>query len=147
MPTNIRTKAEELVATATKRDTRNAGNAEGYKGDAFSRTLGDEVIRRVGVRAPINAEVKANLLDPTTLKSVRDLGTFRFVNGIATISLTDDERANIVQTIWPAWFSSPTVSGGERRLWLFPNEWLGKPDGEKWCTKQLNGFFKEENKP
>ena len=39
MPTNIRTKAEELVATATKRDTRNAGNAEASKGDESSRPL------------------------------------------------------------------------------------------------------------
>lgn len=136
-----------MVTLATGRDSKNASDAKAYKPDAFSRTLGDEVINVVRVRAPVGVDIHARLLNPATLEVVEDLGNVPLVDGIAKIYLTDTQRANIVETIWPAWFSSPTVSGGERRLWFFPHEWEKKTESGRFCTKQQNGFYKKANRP
>ncbi len=146
LPSELRKRAEELIAAAAKRDSKNASNAEAYKPDALSRTLGDDLIRVVNVRAPVGADIKAQLLDPKTLEVVEDLGVFRLIDGIVIIPLSKEQRTKIVQTIWPAWFSSPTVSGALRRLWFFPKEWE-KKEGGKWCTMNEHGIYKKENKP
>lgn len=146
MPDDLRKQAEALISAATLRDSQNASNPEAYKPDALSRTMGDELILVVKVRAPVGVSIRAQLLDPVTTQVVEDLGEFRLTDGIAKIYLKPEQRLKIVQTIWPAWFDSPTVSGGERRLWLFPNEWMNKTGG-RYCTKQVNGAYRQMNKP
>ncbi|MBI4088695.1 hypothetical protein HY415_01215 [Candidatus Kaiserbacteria bacterium] len=146
IPDDLQGKVDALVVAAASRDSENASNAVAYQTAALSRTLTDELIRVVGVRAPVKARVSAHLRDPQTLKIVGELGTFEFVDGIARIPLDVEHRLQIVETIWQAWFSSPSVSSAERRLWLFPNEWV-KSSGGRWCTKQESGVFKVANKP
>jgi hypothetical protein len=145
LPDDLRKRAEDFIVAATNRDSENASNATAYKPSDVSRSLGDELISRIKVRAPITADIRVHLLDPQTLNIVEDLGAAQLVDGIAKIPLADEQRANIVETIWPAYFSSPTVSGGERRLWFFPNEWV-KPFGGRWCTMQEHGVYDKRNK-
>ena len=140
-------RAEEQVTAAIGRDSENASNRKAYMTDALSRTLGNELVRVVNVRAPVSADIAVTLLDPVTLAVVEDLGNYRLVDGMVSVPLTDAQKEKIVQTIWPGWFSSPTVSGGARRLWLFPDEWWGKPGGLRWCTKDVHGVYKKDNKP
>ena len=64
-----------------------------------------------------------NLRDPKTFKVVGTLGVMDMVEGIGKISLTNEQRQMIVETIWPNGFMSPSISGGERRVQLFPYEW------------------------
>jgi hypothetical protein len=145
-PADLLERVEKLIAAATHRDSQNASNAAAYKPDDFSRTLGDETIERVKVRSPVQASLRARLLDPQTLRVVEDLGLVSFTDGIAPIYLTSGQRDYILETVWPGYFSSPTVSGGERRLWIFPGEWE-RLLGGRWCTMQEHGIYDKVNKP
>ncbi|MFZ2167880.1 MAG: hypothetical protein WAV50_03360 [Minisyncoccia bacterium] len=133
MPSAIREKAEALIRAAEDRDTQNATNAEAYKPDALSRTLGGQLRREVKVRASVTGDIRVRLLDPTTLRVVEELPPLHLVDGMDSILLSNDQRAKIVETIWPRGFVSPVVSGGERRLWFFPREW-GKE-----CEMNIHG--------
>jgi hypothetical protein len=135
--------ADALITIASKRDSKNASIREAYSVDDVSRTLGDEIIAKVGVRAPVDSSITAQVIDPTSLRVVEDLGSFKFVEGIAAIPLTPDQRKMIIQTIWPAWVVSPTKSGGKARLWLLPEEWMNGRGNGRFCSKQENGIFKE----
>jgi len=150
-------RVDALIAAATKRDSENASNVKAYMandvsggniGDGVSENIGDEIIRVVNVRAPLGIDIQVNLLDPVTTKVVEDLGRVSLVDGIAKIYLTEAQRAYIVETIWPAWFSSPTVSGGERRIWVPPGAWK-KKGGQNWhwCTLQKNAAYWKVNRP
>jgi len=150
-------RVDALIAAATKRDSENASNVKAYAandvsggniGDGVSENIGDEIIRVVNVRAPLGIAIQVNLLDPVTTKVVEDLGQVPLVDGIAKIYLTEAQRSYIVETKWPAWFSSPTVSGGERRIWVLPGAW-DKKGGRNWhwCTLQENAAYWVANKP
>ena len=60
------------------------------------------------------------------MKLVRGAGSFHFAN---------DPRGYIVETLWPMDFLSPALSGGERRLRLFPAEW------GNFCTMNEHGIL------
>ena len=123
MPEDLRKKVVELVGAAEGRDSRNASNAEVYKPDDVSRTVGG-ALRKLGVYALVNADLLIVYRDPKTLRVVRDnVGILRLASGFGSFQFADDPRQYIVETIWPMDFRSPTISGGERRMWLFPNEW------------------------
>ena len=150
-------RVDALIAAATKRDSENASNVKAYAandvsggniGDGVSENIGDEIIRVVNVRAPLGIDIQVNLLDPVTTKVVEDLGKVPLVDGVAKIYLTEAQRAYIVETIWPAWFSSPTVSGGERRIWVLPGAW-NKKGGKNWhwCTLEENAAYWIVNRP
>ncbi len=139
-------KVKAAIAAAAGRDSENASNINAYKADDVSGSLGDEIIRAVGVRAPVGVDITAQLLDPVTLKQVDDLGSFRLIDGIASIHLKEIPRDTIVQTIWPNFFSSPTMSGGARRIWVLPGSWE-KKGGGRWCTLQINAVYEKENRP
>lgn len=150
-------RVDALIAAAAKRDSENASNVKAYAandvsggniGDGVSENIGDEIIRVVNVRAPLGIAIQVNLLDPVTTKVVENLGMVPLVDGIAKIYLTETQRAYIVETIWPAWFSSPTVSGAARRIWVLPGAW-DKKGGKNWhwCTLQENAAYWQANKP
>lgn len=151
-------RVDALIAAATKRDSENASNIKAYMandvsggniGDGVSENIGDEIIRVVNVRAPLGIAIQVNLLDPVTTKVVEDLGKVPLVDGIAKIFPTEGQRdTNIVEMIWPAWFSSPTVSGGERRIRVPPSAW-NKKGGQNWhwCTLQANAAYWIANRP
>src|SRR3989344_4138291 len=134
MPDGLRKKAEELVGSAKGRDTSNATNPEAYKPDAVSRTIGGQLRREVKTRAAVDTHVVIQLRDPKTTAVVKELGTIRLVAGTGTISISDEQRAMIVETIWPTNFMSPIASGAARRLWLFPEEW------RNWCSMNVHGL-------
>ena len=133
LPEGLREQANKLKVVAEKRDTENATNQEAYKPDAVSRTLGGQLRREVQTRASVNTMVKVQIRDPQSLQ-VLDEMSVHLSDGMGNITLSSDQRAKIVETIWPATFVSPSVSGGERRLWLFPNEW------GKWCEMNVHGL-------
>ncbi|MDO8575701.1 MAG: hypothetical protein Q7R90_00095 [bacterium] len=146
-------RVEEQMVAAAATDSEGASNPEAYKGDKFSRTLGDEVIQRVNVRAPLNGiSITAQLLDDK-MNVVEDLGSFEFKDGIARIPLTEAQIGKIIQTIFPAWVSSPVISGEARRLLFFPDEWKrAKKDGTKsrgahWCTMHEHTAYYEADRP
>ena len=127
-------KFTKLVAVANSRDTQQATNATGYKGDGVSRTLGGQLRREVRTRAPVTTDVLVVLRDPQTFVAVQAREVIRLKDGVGTMTLSGDQVRMIVETIWPANFTSPTLSGGERRLWLFPSEW------GNWCTMNVHGL-------
>ena len=90
--------------------------------------------------APVDIKVRVQILDPQTLEVREDLGEIDVVAGVGSVSLTEAQRAQIVQTIWPENFRSPTISGGKRRLWLFDEEWK-RPGGGNWCIKHVSGLI------
>ncbi|MGD0328246.1 MAG: hypothetical protein ABSB00_00855 [Minisyncoccia bacterium] len=139
-------RVETLIVRAAARDSKNASDPSAYKADDVSGSLGDEIIRVVNVRAPLNADIGVQLLDPTTLAVIEDLGNFRLVDGIATIPLSEIQLTRVEQIIWPSWFSSPTMSGGSRRILVFPEAWE-KENGGRWCTRQVNAAYWERNRP
>lgn len=149
LPPDLLEKAQTFIKKANGRDSDNASRAAAYQGqEDFSGALSDELINRVNVRAPLNIDIAVQLLDPKTLLEVEDLGKVPLVDGTAKIYLTEAQRVYVVQTIWPAWFSSPTVSGGERRILVFPEVWVkDQAKGWKYCSKQENAAYWKANKP
>ncbi|MFH0987992.1 MAG: hypothetical protein V1763_01320 [Parcubacteria group bacterium] len=135
LPPDLRRNAEEHIANAKERDSRQATNRVVYETDDVSRTIGGQLRREVKVRASVGADLKVFYRDPVTLKVVQDLGVLRVVSGTGSIRFSDDPRKWIVEAIWPAGdFLSPTVSGDHRRLWVFPNEW------GTWCAVNAHGI-------
>lgn len=137
LPSELCKKVEKLIARAEARDTKNATDANAYKPPSVSRSLYDELIREPV--AKIDLRVKVQTLNPQTLKVEEDLGELDIVQGIGRIELAETQRAKIVETIWPDYFRSPTMSGGKRRIWLFDEEWR-KPGGGNWCIKHVSGL-------
>ncbi|MFZ3043867.1 MAG: hypothetical protein WA058_02030 [Minisyncoccia bacterium] len=135
LPDDIRKNAEGLIAAAESRDSQNATNAEAYKPDAVSRTLGGQLRREVKIRAPLTADIRVQLRDPQTLKVVEELGLLHLVDGIGSIQLTYGQHLKIVETLWPGKFISPVVSGAARRIWLFRYEW------GNWCEMNVHGIL------
>lgn len=133
MPQGLRDTAMKLVNEAEERDSENASKMDAYKPSAFSRTLGGQLRREVKTRADVNTRIMVNLRDPVTFKVVQILDAMEMVSGIGKMSLTKNQVAMIVETIWPNGFLSPAMSGGERRVELFPNEW------GKWCEMNVHG--------
>ena len=56
------------------------------------------------------------------------------VGGVGSIQFPEDPRHYIVEADWPSRFVSPTLSGGKRRLRIFPGEW-------KWCMPHMHGVL------
>lgn len=133
-PDTLRKETERLIATAKARNTQNATDPIGYKGDAISRTLGARLRKEIQVRAPTLFNLKVFYRDLSTARMVEDLGLLRIVGGTGNKALPDDPRRWILETIWPGYLISPTISGNERRLWLFPEEW------GVWCTMNVHGL-------
>lgn len=133
LPDALRTQAEGLIGAATRRESSNAKNFEAYKPDDFSRTLGGKLRREVKVHALENVHITVRLLDPTTLAVVEQVGPLNLVDGVGSVTLTEAQHRMIIETIWPASFKSPTVSGGARRNRLFPEEW------GTWCSMNVHG--------
>lgn len=136
MPQRLRDTAMKLVNEAEDRDSENASKMDAYKPSAFSRELGGQLRREVKIRADVNTRILVNLRDPVSFRVVKTLGAMEMVNGIGKMSLTADQVAMVVETIWPNGFVSPAVSGGERRVELFPYEW------GKWCEMNVHGAKK-----
>lgn len=133
-------RANALVTVATKRDSKVASDRSAYVGDAFSRTLGDEIIGTVGVREQLKATADVNLLSTDSMKVVRQLGTFSFVDGIAMIPLNPDERKMPIESVWhEPRLKSPVMSGGKRRIVMEQDEWMNGRGG-RYCVKHHVGF-------
>lgn len=155
MPDYLRQKVQEAIERAAARDSKGASDINAYRANDVSggnpvassaENIGDELIRVVNVRAPLNVDITAQILNPTDLSVTANLGTFRLTDGIARIPLAADQRLMVVQIIWPQWFVSPTVSGGLRRDLILPIAWV-KANGGRWCTLQANAAFWERNRP
>lgn len=125
-PDELRQKTEGLIAAA--------GSRASYRGDDVSRTIGGALRKYVEARATVNADIRVLYRNPKTLAVVRDLGILRIVSGTGSFQFTDDPRQWIVEMIWPASFVSPTVSMGEHRLWIFPDEWA------RFCSPNVHGI-------
>lgn len=125
LPDDLRKQAEALIAAAERRNSKSATAREEYEPvrDDLSRTLGGKLRREVKTRAPWTLDVQVQLRDPQTIAVLQSLGTLRLENGLGSIALTEKQHGMIVETIWPADFKSPAMSGSARRLWLFPSEW------------------------
>lgn len=131
----LRPEAEKLIQAANERDSQEATLLVAYQPPDVSRTLGKRLREVVKVRAPITADLPIRYLDPQTGKLVRDLGVMHMVRGVGSFRFSDDPRAYVVETIWPPDFVSPAMSGGERRVRMFPNEW------EKFCAMNEHGIM------
>lgn len=132
LPSAMNTQVTSLASAATSRDSRNATDAAAYRADDVSRTLGGRLRREVVVRAPLTLDIPVFYRDPQT-KGQRKLGVLRVVGGTGSMKLPDDPRKMIVETIWPKDSISPAESAGDRRLWLFPEEW------GSWCAMNVHG--------
>ncbi|HQT82620.1 MAG TPA: hypothetical protein PLW99_00530 [Candidatus Paceibacterota bacterium] len=150
-------RVDALITAANDRNSENASDVKAYAandvsggnvGNGGPENIGDEIIHTVNTRAPLGIAIQVNLLDPVTLEVVEDLGMVPLVDGIAKIYLTEAQLVYIVETIWPAWFSSPTVSGGERRILVLPGAWKKKGGRNwHWCSLQENAAFWIKNRP
>lgn len=138
LPGELCKKAEEFIKAAEDRDTKNATDASAYKPHDVSRSMYADLV--LEPTAPVDIKVRVQILDPQTLEVREDLGEIDVVAGVGSVSLTEAQRAQIVQTIWPENFRSPTISGGKRRLWLFDEEWK-RPGGGNWCIKHVSGLI------
>lgn len=123
------------MAGAEVRDSRNATNRKAYEPDDVSRTIGGQLRREVKIRAAETFDVRVQLRHPVSLAVEEDLGVIHLTAGMGNIQLSDAQHQKIVETIWPAKFVSPAMSGGARRLWLFPEEW------GNWCTMNVHGIL------
>ncbi len=127
--------AEELVAAANARESDEGRSLTVYQPPSVSRTLGARLRADVKVRAQVSGNVlQVRYLDPKTAKVVRELGTMTLIQGVGTLRFPDDPREYVVETVWPREFVSPTMSGGERRLRIFPSEW------GKFCSMNAHGI-------
>ncbi|MEX2013650.1 MAG: hypothetical protein WD897_01925 [Parcubacteria group bacterium] len=135
LPAAMQKEATKLTAVAKDRDTRNATDPAAYQGDAVSRVLGGRLRREVQTRAPVDVDLQVFYRDPQTAVVVEVIGLLRVDAGTGSLLLPGDPRQWIVETVWPRHFISPTESGGERRLWLFPKEW------GKWCSMNVHGIL------
>lgn len=135
LPNDLRREVEKLIVVAEGRNTHNATNPAGYWGDSVSR-IGWLLRETVGVvRASISAGIEVFYRDPQTARVVEGLGVIFVEAGTGKMRLPDDPRNWVIETIWPTnEFVSPTISGGERRLWLFGEEW------KHWCTMNIHGL-------
>lgn len=122
LPEAQRDRARELMRVASRRNSRGATNVGGYRGEAVSRTMGDDIIAS-SPRANVNGEIAVALRHPITGAVVKKLDPILLVNGIGSKTFTDDEHLMIIETIWPTGFVSPTESGFAPRLWYLPEEW------------------------
>lgn len=139
IPTGVLTpglheEAKELIQLAESRDSQEATLLSAYRGDAVSRTLGARLRSEVKIRALIADEIQVRYLDARSGKLLYDIGVISLKHGVGSFKFPDDPRAFVVETVWPPDFISPTMSGGERRLRLFPAEW------KEWCTMNLHGI-------
>ncbi len=131
----LRKEAEELVAAANARESDEGRSLTVYQPPSVSRTLGARLRADVKVRAQVSGNVlQVRYLDPKTAKVVRELGTMTLIQGVGTFRFSDDPREYVVETVWPREFVSPTVSGNERRLRVFPSEW------GKFCSMNTHGI-------
>ncbi len=135
LPEPLRTRAVNYIADAESRDSDNARRLDAYTPSAISRTMGGQLRSQVKTRAPIIVDVQVRYLDPQTAMPVRELGSAKLVNGVGSFRFPNDPRAFVVETIWPPHFLSPTLSGGQRRLRVFPNEW------GTWCSLNIHGIL------
>jgi len=134
LPADLRKKAEELISAAESRDSQDATISSVYSADDVSRTLGKSLRDVVKTRAAINEDLKVRLLDPKTLAVIQEDLVLQTTAGVGSIKLPGDPHQWIIETIWPADFISPTTSGGERRLRLFPEEW------GRYCSMNEHGI-------
>ncbi len=131
----LRKEAEELVAAANARESDEGRSLAAYQPSSVSRTLGARLRTDVKVRAQVSGDaLQVRYLDPQTANVVRELGTMTLTQGVGTFRFSDDPREYVVETVWPREFVSPTMSGGERRLRIFPNEW------RKFCSMNAHGI-------
>jgi hypothetical protein len=125
---------KELIRVAESRDSREATLLSAYRGDAVSRTLGARLRSEVKIRAPIADDIQVRYLDAHSGKLMYDIGVVNLKRGVGSFKFPDDPRTFVVETLWPIDFISPTMSGGQRRLRLFPEEW------KQWCTMNVHGL-------
>ena len=136
LPNELLVEAKSHIGAATVRESDHARRLSAYTPDDVSRTMGGRLRKDVVVTAPVKADLKVRYVDVNlgTEQVITELGELHMVGGIGTFQFTDDPRQRVVGLIWPANFVSPTVSGGERRLRVFPNEW------GNWCTLFVHGL-------
>ncbi len=130
----LRKEAEGLIAAANARESDGGKSLTAYQGPSVSR-IGARLRTEVKDRAQISGNVlQVRYLDPQTAKVVRELGTMTLIQGVGTLRFPGDPREYVVETVWPREFVSPTMSGGERRLRIFPSEW------GKFCSMNAHGI-------
>lgn len=134
LPPTIQEEAKHHVEVAESRESNNAADASSYRADDVSRTMGARLRKEVRVRAPIGMNLRVFYRDTRTAEVLDSLGTLRVEAGTGTFRFSGDPRKWIVEIVWPGSFISPTESGGERRLWLFPEEW------GRWCKMNVHGI-------
>ena len=136
LPAPIQKEVAKMMAMATSRDTRGATNPIAYRGDSVSRTVG-ALLRKFGVRAPINLDLEIFYRDPRGMaKVVYNLGILPVEAGIGSIRLPKYAGNWIVEAVWPDNFISPIRSGGKNRLWVPPEDW----EEGKHCSMNIHGI-------
>ena len=130
LPEELRKKAEGYISVANNR----SADPDAYKADAVSRTLGGQLRREVKVRTPITTDIRVAFRNPQTLAVVQDSGVLHIAEGVGSMTISGDQLGMIIETVWPKEFVSPTVSGGEHRLWFFPEEW------KNYCAMNIHGL-------
>jgi len=133
LPNSLRKEAEKLIQSANERDSKEATLLVAYQPDDFSRTMGGRLRSDVKVRAPTTADLSIRYLDVQTAKVVRELGVVSMARGVGNFRFSGDPRAYVVEVVFPPDFVSPAMSGGERRVRMFPSEW------GKFCAMNVHG--------
>jgi len=136
LPPDLKNQAEELFAAAEARHIFKSYNSSSST-PAFSRTLGERLRNEVRIPASIDANIQVRILDPKTARLEQDMGVLPLINGAGSISLTFEQHTRLIELIWPRQFRSPDMSNGERRMWLFPEEWKGADA----CGSTVHGAF------
>jgi hypothetical protein len=131
LPNGLRERAISLIKVAEGRDTKFATNPTAYLGDDVSRSLYAAFSSLPNDQ--IDAVIGVQLLDPSTLKVVEDLGTSQITGGIGEIKLMRNQLMYAIQVVWPDNFESPPVSGYLRRLIVMPSEWDNAKGGKFFC--------------
>ncbi|MBI2410089.1 hypothetical protein HYV30_03570 [Candidatus Kaiserbacteria bacterium] len=140
-------RVKALIDVAKGRNSDGGSILAAYEGDAVSRTLYDQLDKVVQTRAPFNENVRVYLRHPGTLQLAQDLGTLSLQNGRATIPLSDSQKRQVIEIIFPRYFQSPAESGGERRIRVLPREWEGKAGGKLWCLKHAAAAYWRKDMP
>lgn len=131
----LKEEAESLMYAADHRQSKEATSLAAYRPGDVSRTLGKRLREEVKIHAPIAMDVPVRFLDPVTAKLVREVGVISGVRGVGSYHFSGDPRSYVIETVWPIDFGSPALSGGERRLRVFPDEW------QDLCTINLHGIL------
>lgn len=119
MKPSSRARTIELIRTAEGRNSMGATNMSAYEGSSVSRDMG--YLRSEQTMARIDAKVTVRLVGRFG-QSVRELGNLAVSGGYGELVSEVNPTGYSYELVFPSWFVSPTVSGGQPRLRILVGE-------------------------